>query len=993
MSLARRLTSLASMRAVRALAGAMLVVAAALPAAAQAAEPYEVSSFSSRTTDADEADYVRAGGHPFQSTTEFGFSAHEGFNGASPSLLANEELKDALVTLEPGFIGNPAMAPRCRLTDIGEPSFGSPNRCPLDSRVGTASIRFFATPPRTDPQERPLYNVITNRGFPAQFAFRVANTLTILSVVPLPRTEDYGLTIGSWNTPFGINVVTFGTTFCAYGAQGSPGSSSCKAPSGSEDSPFLSNPLDCSNPEPTWKVLADSWENAGTYVKGLPDLANPAWLSASVASPPVEECDAALLATQFNSTSVATKLIQAGGGPVQADQPAGLQVDLDFPQSNDPTDFETEFDNTVPQAPEPKDITVKLPTGLALSPSSANGLDACSDLASDSAGDQVHYDSTKPVSCPDASKIGSALTTSPLLAAHDPIDDHIVGAEPIPGDVYLLKPHPGDLPPGGNQDGKFRLLIQLENADAGINFKLPGVAVADKQTGQLTATFTENPQLPSKHLTVTLKGGPSASLATPATCGRFDTASTLVPWSTPGTPDAHPSASFDVSSGPNGSGCSSSLGTRPFAPVLSAGTTSSKAGATSPFVFKVTRQDGEQELGSVDLTTPPGFTAKLAGVPSCSDAAIAAAANKSGAEEQANPSCPASSQLGTVMVGAGPGSNPYYTSGRAYLAGPYKGAPLSLVFITPAVAGPFDLGNTVVRAATFLNSETTQITVKTDPLPQILDGVPLRLRSLSTTLDRSNFTLNPTNCEAMSISATIGGSNGASSSPSQPFQAGDCGALDFKPGLKLALKGKVSRRAHPSLTATLNPRPGDANIASAQVRLPKAAFLDNDNIGQVCTRPQFTAHQCPAGSIYGKATATTPLLGYTLAGPVYLRANPAHKLPDLVVGFNGPASQPIEIELAGKTDSVKGALRNTFEAVPDVPVSSFQLELFGGKKGLIEMSTGFCSNPKAAVLFTGQNGKVAESAPKVAAKCPKKKKSKKGKGKQHKRSAGAHSRR
>jgi hypothetical protein len=382
------------------------------------------------------------------------------------------------------------------------------------------------------------------------------------------------------------------------------------------------------------------------------------------------------------------------------------------------------------------------------------------------------------------------------------------------------------------------------------------------------------------------------------------------------------------------------------------------------------------------MTTPPGFTAKLAGVGICSDAAIAAASAKSGTDEQANPSCPVASQVGTVTAGAGPGSDPYYATGRAYLAGPYKGAPLSFAFITPAVAGPFDLGNVVVRAAAFLNSSTAQVTVKTDPLPQMLDGVPLRLRSIAAHLDRSDFTLNPTDCEPMTVSASIGASDGANASPTQAFQVGDCKSLGFKPSLKLALKGKVSRRSHPSLQATLKARPGDANIAGAQVKLPKAAFLDNKHIKTICTRVQFAAHACPAESVYGYASATTPLLGYKLTGPVYLRSS-SHQLPDLVVAFQGPASQPVEIELAGKTDSVKGALRNTFEAVPDVPVTEFSLTLFGGKKGLIEMSSGFCAKPQASVEFTGQNGMVSSSTPKVAAKCPKKPKKGKRKHRKH----------
>jgi hypothetical protein len=621
-----------------------------------------------------------------------------------------------------------------------------------------------------------------------------------------------------------------------------------------------------------------------------------------------------------------------------------------------------------------------MPAGLAISPASADGLSACSDLASDPAGDQVHYDNTKPVRCPDASKIGTATATTPLLAAYDPQDDHIIGPEPIHGDVYLLKPHPGDLPPGGAGDGKFRLLIELENAERGINIKLPGTATADKQTGQLTTVFTQNPQLPASHLTVDLKEGARAPLMTPVTCGKYESTSTMVPWGTPDVPDAEPKASFDVGSGPNGSGCPASAAARPFAPTLSAGTEPATAGHSSPFTLRIDRADGEKELGTLDLTLPEGLSAKLAGIPACSDAALAAAAARSGAAEQANPSCPAS-RIGSVKVGAGPGASPFFASGEAYLAGPYKGAPLSVAVITPAVAGPFDLGAIVTRNALFLNPATAQAHVVSDPLPQMLDGIPLRLRTIIVTLDRPDFTLNPTDCTATAISATITSVDGTSSSPTQAFQASACDKLGFKPTLELSLKGKVSRRAHPSLQAHLTAMPGDANIAKAQVTLPKAAFLDNAHIGTVCTRVQFAAHGCPADSIYGTASATTPLLDYPLVGNVYLRSS-SNKLPDLVVDFNGPSSQPIEIELAGKTDSVKGALRNSFEAVPDVPVTAFNLTLFGGKKGLIIMSSGFCAHPQADIKFTGQNGMESNTTPKVAATCPKK--AKKGKGAKNK---------
>jgi hypothetical protein len=969
-------------------------------ASADAAETYKIESFTSRTTDEAEVGYTQAGGHPFQNRTAFEFSNHVGVgNGAAGAVEPNQELKDASVTLEPGFVGNPAAAARCPIGDIGSVVviFVPDNRCPPGSRVGTAYTRIIGPEPGHS-YEVPVYNIVTERGYPAQFAFRVANTVTILSVVPLPRTESYDLTIGALNTPKAVRVVSFDTVFCSYGAQGPggllgpgvPATSSCNTPSGSTGAPFLSNPLDCSNPRPTWNLLADSWEKAGTYTAGgLPDLTNPSWLTAGVISPPTTGCENPLLASQFEAITMATRPLQPGGGPVQADQPSGLAVDLDFPQSNDPTDVSSEAEPNMPQAPEPKDITVALPAGLSISPSSADGLGACSDQASDPAGDQVHYDSTKPVTCPASSKIGTAVATSPLLALRDPQkDEKIIGPEPIPGSVYLLAPHPGDLPFGaGNQEGKFRLLIQLENPAVGVNIKLPGVAIADPVTGRLTATFTESPQLPSSHITVSLKEGPRAPLATPVTCGSFQTTSDLVPWGSPGIPDAHPSANFDVGAGPGGSGCVGSPGQRPFHPTMSAGTESSAAGETSPFDLRLTRADGEGELGSLEATLPKGLAAKFVGVTYCPDAALAAAASRSGREEQANPSCPAS-RIGSVTVAAGPGSNPFYAQGAAYLAGPYKGAPMSVAVITPAVAGPFDLGTVVSRNALFINPETAQGHVVSDPLPTIIDGVPLRLRSIDVNLDRPSFTLNPTNCSPLAITAKLTSTDGATATPSNRFQASNCGVLGFAPKLKLSLKGSTKHAGHPALRAVLTyPKGSYANIASAQVNLPHSEFIDQGNLNKTCTKPVLLAGNCPASSIYGNVRAWTPLLDKPLEGPVYLVGGYGYKLPALVAELNGQ----IKVLLVGKVDSGPNhGIRNTFEAVPDAPVERFELNLKGGPKySLLENSENLCAKPQKAIAsFTAQNGVTLKTKPTIANDCGKKKHhkkhGKKGKGKHHK---------
>jgi uncharacterized repeat protein (TIGR01451 family) len=908
---------------------------------------FAVEGFTARALDQAEADYALAGGHPYEARTTFGFPTYAIPFGRYPV----EDPKDIIAELPPGFIGNGSAFPRCPLTALQ--SFVP--ACPPGSAVGQIS---FGT--RGDPgQISPIYNMIPERGYPAEFAFKSFNNAVVAYPVLRPRSSSYRVAI---TTP---GAARLGITSIGFSLYGIP---SLHNGFGGPEVPLVSNPVDCLETKAATNFSVDSWQNPGPVLgSGAPDLGDPRWETAVEPAPPLIGCDSPALVDQWKPAITAAP-IQLGDGPKQADSPAGLRVGLDFPQSNDPTDPEyisgaKEYDPSIPQAPELKDATVKLPAGLSISPSAADGLGACSDLASDPAGDQVHYDNTDPVSCPDSSKVGTVTATSPLLAAHDPETDEVTGPEAIEGDVYIVKPHPGDLAPG--TDGIYRLLIQLESAKYGINVKLPGTATADQSTGQLTATFIENPQLPVSHLELDLNSGPRAPLATPTTCGHFTTTTDLVPWSTPGTPDAHPSSSFDINSG-----CASTPGQRPFAPTLSAGTESSTAGAASPFVLKITRGDGEQELSQVDTTLPKGLLATLKGVPYCSDAAIAAAGSKSGAAEQASSSCPAASQIGTITAGAGPGTNPYYVSGKAYLAGPYKGAPLSVAFITPAVAGPFDLGNVVVRAALGVNPETAQVTVKTDPLPQILDGVPLRLRSVVARVDRPNFTLNPTNCEPMAVTASIGGASGASATPSNSFQVGNCEALAFKPSLKLSLKGATRRTGHPALRAVVTyPQGGGyANIARAQVSLPHSEFLDQGNIGKACTRVLLVQHACPAASIYGRVTAWTPLLEKPLEGPVYLVGGYGYKLPALVAELNGQ----IQVLLVGKVDTGPNkGIRNTFEAVPDAPVERFVLEMKGGKRyGLLENSEDICRKPqKAGVAFAAQNGRAKTFSVKIANSC------------------------
>lgn len=603
-----------------------------------------------------------------------------------------------------------------------------------------------------------------------------------------------------------------------------------------------------------------------------------------------------------------------------------------------------------------KDTTVTLPAGLVVNPSAANGLGTCSEgeIGYAPSGGKIHF-STAPQSCPAASKLGTVEVNTPLLG-------HKLG-----GAVYLAQPY-------ANPFGSFlAIYLAVEDEETGINAKLAGKITPDPNTGQLTAHFEENPQLPLEDVELHFFNGPKAALKTPLACGAHTTTSTLVPWSTPEGATVHPSDTFQTSVPAGGSGsCPASEAQAPNAPSFTAGTIAPQAAAYTPFVLKLVRQDGTQRLKQIDTTLPKGLTGKLAGIPYCPEAAIAQAISREapnqGALEQAHPSCPAASEIGTATVGAGAGITPYYTTAHAYLAGPYKGAPLSMAIIAPAVAGPFDLGAVVVRTPFYVNSETAQIHAVSDPLPQIIQGVPLDIRSIALKLDRPSFTLNPTSCDPMQVLGSSTSALGSPASLESPFQVGGCKALKFSPKLAISLKGGTKRGRFPALKAVLTyPQgPNYANTASAQVTLPHGEFLENAHFKTICTNVQFKANACPPGSIYGKARAFTPLLDKPVEGPVYLRSS-THELPDLVISLQGQ----VDADLVGRVDTGKHkGLRTTFESAPDVPVSKVVLEMQGGKKGLLVNSENICSTEQRAIAdLTAQNGKVSETNPLVRNDC------------------------
>jgi hypothetical protein len=927
MSLSRR--GVVGRRTLALLAAVLVSVVAGSTASVAAAAPFDITDFSARALDDVGDDYTVAGGHPHDAEVAFGIPV-DSVTGLSYFV------KSTFVDAPAGFVGNPAVAARCTAEQIE-----TDQSCPAASLVGTIELLLGGAP-----RLMPLFNMVPERGYPAQFGFRFLSTATVLLYPRLrPRTGQYGITVASPGiTSIGFNhakVVLFGVP----SQREAPGSG---APVGGPPLPFLSNPGDCLVAAPQTTIFGDAWSQPGRLLAngsadfGFPDLSDPTWKSASAVAPAVTGCDAPGLAAQFTPSFDMRPTPSTGS--LQADAPSGYTVDLKFPQAaNDPTDSSSPADPSVPNAPPLKDATVTLPEGVSVSPSAADGLDGCTDTG---AGDQVHYDNTDPVTCPDASKIGSVVATSPLLAKRDLVTDQVIGADPVGGNVFVIAPHPGDLSSDNSRDGLFRLLIEVDSRKLGVNVKIPGVVTADKDTGRLTARFEDNPQLPAKTLRLSFKPGPRAALANPATCTTATTSGVFTPWSrggtrddgvpVSGTPDASSSSSFDVSWDGNGAGCPATL---PFSPGLDAGLVDAQGGGSSPFVFDLTRGDRQDVIDGLDVSLPGGLLGAVKNVELCSDSAADAG------------SCPAASRVGSATVAAGPGSNPFYLRDQPVsLTGPYKGAPYGLAVAVHAAAGPFDLGTVVVRQALHVDPSTAKVTVKSDPLPTIRDGVPFRVRRVHVVTDRPGFMRSPTSCKAKTIGTSVSSAGDQTANLTAPLQATGCSKLAFKPKLALSLTGKKQTKTgkHPGLKATVTQRSGEAGIQKAEVRLPKSLALDPSNAQALCEFADGTKddldNRCPKGSIVGRAKATSPLLKKPLSGNVYfvknIRVDPKtgnqiRTLPMIIVALRGE----IAINLRGESSTTNsGKLVNTFDNVPDAPVSSFNLNINGGSTGILAVT-------------------------------------------------------
>jgi hypothetical protein len=924
---------------------AVAFAAVALLTSTSASAAIDVESFTYETAEPGGSKLLQSSSHPDQTVATFDFA-----EGAEGQPL--EDPQNIAVDLPLGSVGSPASIPTCTDAQLALNSFEG---CPPESQIGTVQLFIgVGGKPRL-----PVYNMVAPPGVLAQFAFNPGAGIIHLTAT-VHSQPDYGVTITTRMTPQTLPLFKIVNTF--WGVPASPAHNEergfclefppglgCDVPSKAAEVPFLTNPSACSETS-----LAESRVNSWLDPEAL--ATNIAGNVGGAGEPlGVVGCDS----PDFSPGIEVRPLTEA------ADSPAGLHVNVHLPQDEDP--------NGTAEA-QLKDATIVFPPGLTVNPSSGAGLEACTPsqvgLTSALGDPDARFDGA-PVSCPDAAKLGTVKIATPLLV------------QPLQGAIYLAQPHQNPF------NSLVALYIVVEDPQTGVNIKIAGQAQLDPQTGQLTTIFPSTPQLPFEDLDVELFKGSRAALKTPFACGTDTTQSTLVPWTAPAGPERHPSDSFSIRTAAAGGSCPTTESSAPNSPTLLAGTFNPAAAAYSPFSLKVSRPDGTQPLKGLEATLPKGLLGKLAGVPYCSDAALAAAAANSGKAEQASSSCPAASQVGTVNVGAGAGSEPLYVSGKAYLAGPYKGAPLSLAIVTPAVAGPFDLGTVVVRNALNVDPVTTQIHVVSDPIPTILQGIPLDIRQVAVSIDKPSFTLNPTNCEGTQVGASALSVFNQSASLSTPFAVGGCGALKFKPSLKLSLKGQTKRAGDPALTAVLKAPSGEANIARTTVILPKTQFIDNRHINNPCTRVQFNegpgnGSACPPKSILGTAKAYSPLLEAPLEGPVYFRSNGGErKLPDLVASLGGQ----IHVNLVGFIDSVKAGkegsrVRTRFAEVPDAPVSRFELRLYGGKRGLLQNSRNLCKDfGPATVQMNGQNGKISDSESKIAVDC--KSRSGAGKGKHH----------
>jgi hypothetical protein len=880
---------------------------------------------------------TRAGSHPFQLTATL--ALNQGTDLTRPPALP----RDLRFLSPPGLVGDATAVAQCSEQDFVPATTGPPtNHCAANTVIGVATVTIeepFGIHLVTFPV--PLFNLVPGRGEPARFGFEVEKSPVILDT-SVRAGRDYGIVTSSSNI---TELAAFlSAQITLWGVPGDPrhdqsrgwscvangfwvqGAQPCLAQGQGNPPAFLTLPTSCSLPFRVG-VEGDAWPTKSDP-QGLTLPAREYQLADSLGrEPALTGCEQ----LPFSPSITVSPETHA------ASTPTGLDVHVHLPQDT------TKTAEGLAEAAI-KDTTVTLPEGMALNPSGAGGLEACTEAqvgfqGTGGDGTQLFSPDLPEPFCPDASKVGTVKVT--------------VAGIPNPFGSLVA------------------LYIVAKDPVSGILSKVPAEVALDPVTGRLTTTLHHIPQAPIEDIEMHFFGGNRGPLATPATCGTYTTTGSFTPWSE--TPAVDTSASFDITSGPGGGPCANPA---PFAPSLVAGMVNSQAATFSPFTATFSRNDSDQALSGVSVTTPPGLLGILKGVERC------------GEPQAGQGTCGQGSLIGHVTAAAGAGPEPFYVQGgQVFLTGPYKGAPFGLSIVVPAVAGPFNLGNITVRAAIHVDPHTAQITVVSDPLPTIWKGFPLQVRKVNVTIDRPGFMFNPTNCEPLSVGGTLTSTQGATANVSSHFQAVNCASLPFKPGFTVSTQAKTSKKNGASLDVKLAyPKGAQANIHSVAVTLPKALPSRLTTIQQACPAATFNANpaSCPAGSNIGTATATTPVLSSPVTGPAYLVSHGGAAFPDLVLILQG---EGVTLELIGSINIKKQVTSSAFNAIPDAPISSFELKLpEGSHSGLAAVvpakaKGNLCGQSLTMpTTITGQNGAQIKQNTKIAVTgCPKAKKKPKAK--------------
>ncbi len=903
--------------------GAAFSSAAQPTAVSTTSAAFGVQRFDAAITNANGDADTQAGSHPYEMTTVIDFNT---FLNPQQQMTAVGSPRDLAVSLPPGLVANPQSVSQCTTTELraGQTEFS--NGCPLSSQVGVVSLRgSSAQRPNGGFGVTAVYNMVPPPGVPAEFGFQFANVPVLLAAHADPET-GYAATVVTNELSAAVPFTSTQLTLWGDPADPShddqrcpeipneqggicPGGPAIESPhgAGTPPAPFLTLPSSCAGPQ-TMSLSTDSWQQPGTFVDA--SLVTHDQLGEAVG---FDGCQQLAFGPSLSAQPETTA----------ADSPTGLNVDLALPALEGPAGL-AESDL--------KTVTTTLPAGLTLNPSAATGLAACTP-------EEIALSNSSAATCPDASRVGTSEVHSPLLK------------DPLKGSVYVAQPFQ-------NPFGSLFAIYVTAEGD-GVHVKLAGQVEANASTGQLTTTFSDNPQLPFSDLKLSLFGGSDASLATPQTCGTLTTESMLESWAGSQVLSNSP---FNIDTQ-----CAAT-----FAPTLTAASENPVAGAYTPFRFSFARSDSDRELSGLSVSLPNGLLAKIAGVPLCADA-------------EANVgSCPAASQIGHVTVGAGAGSSPFFLPGQVYLTGPYNGGPFGIAVVVRALAGPFDLGTVVVRSSIRIDPHDAHVTVVSDPFPTILDGVPLRLRQVKLVLDRPDFDFNPTSCEQQAIGTSFTSTEGSTFAIAPRFQVGDCRDLEFHPRFTVSTFGKASRANGASLDVNVaaNGGPqlaggGEANIRSVKVSLPRQLPSRLTTLQKACLASVFEANpaSCPKESDVGTATAKTPILAQLLTGPAYLVSHGGAAFPDLEIVLQG---EGIKLVLDGHTDIKKGITTSTFNTIPDAPISSFELKLPTGPFSVLGAYVAGSNHYKLCgqslslpTTITAQNGAVITQATKLGVTgCP-----------------------